>query len=329
MTATTAAAALGWLVRDTFRQARASRLAWLMLAVSALCILLCLSLRIDGSKSVHRPGEIELVAPDEQPLHEPGMRLGRVSLLFGAVRLGVFRDAEAQVHFLQVLLAEWVAGAAGTLLALVWTAGFLPEFLRPDAAAVLLAKPVRRRTLLLGKSLGVLAFVAFQAVLFIGGTWLALGVRTGVWRPGYLWSIPLLTLHFALVYAASVLLAVCSRSTVVAAFGSIVFWALCFGLNFGRHAAVALAATRHGVIGQARGFGRAVEAIYWVLPKPADLMILLDRAVLARDHFAAPAEFEAVQRLGAFHPALSVLSSALFAVALLAVAARELELTDY
>jgi hypothetical protein len=98
-----------------------------------------------------------------------------------------------------------------------------------------------------------------------------------------------------------------------------------FGLNFGRHAAVALAAARRGAIGQARGFGRAVEVIYWVLPKPADLLILLDRAVLARAHFAAPAEFEAVQRLGAFHPALSVLSSALFAAVVLVVAARELE----
>src|SRR5262249_29956278 len=46
--------AVRWLVRDTFRQALASRIFWVMLAVSGLCILACLSVRIQDDVSLHR-----------------------------------------------------------------------------------------------------------------------------------------------------------------------------------------------------------------------------------------------------------------------------------
>jgi hypothetical protein len=72
-----------------------------------------------------------------------------------------------------------------------------------------------------------------------------------------------------------------------------------------------------------------IEAGYWLLPKPADLVILLDRALQADAHFFVQPEFAAVQAMHAFHPALSVLTSALFAAAVLAIAARELATTDY
>src|SRR5262249_52015854 len=77
--------------------------------------------------------------------------------------------------------AVWVADWAGLLLALVWTAGFLPSFLEPASVSVLLAKPVPRWLVLAGKVLGVVAFVGVLAVAFVGATWLALALRTGVW----------------------------------------------------------------------------------------------------------------------------------------------------
>ena len=91
-----------------------------------------------------------------------------------------------------MVLAAGVAGTAGVFLALVWTAGFLPGFLAPRARRSMLAKPVSRRWLFLGKYVGVLAFVFVQTTVLIGGTWLALGARTGVWSTAYLWCIPLL-----------------------------------------------------------------------------------------------------------------------------------------
>ena len=220
-------------------------------------------------------------------------------------------------------------GGRGTLLALIWTAGFLPEFLHPDAASVLLAKPVPRWSLLVGKCLGVLAFLTFHATLFVRGTWLALGLRTGIWEPGYLLCIPLLLLNFAIAYGASSILAVCTRNTTVCVFGSILFWFICFGMNYGRHSIIALPELSSGGAATPELFHWATEAGYWLLPKPADLSILLDRAVKAGDHFGAQPEFAAVERLQAFHPWLSVLSSLAFTAAMLTIAAREFAETDY
>ena len=59
-----------------------------------------------------------------------------------------------------------------------------------------------RWSLLAGKFLGVLVFVAAQNALFVGGTWLALGVRTSVWDPTYFLCIPMLLLHFAVFFSS-------------------------------------------------------------------------------------------------------------------------------
>lgn len=320
---------IGWLTRETLRQARATRLSWLMLGLSALCIISCLGARIEGGRPLMAEGAIELTGPDGAPMTGPNPTPGRLSLAFGAIRIGLFRDGAAEVHFLQVLLAKWVAGAAGTLLALIWTAGFLPEFLQPDAAAVMLAKPVPRWCLLTGKVLGVLAFVAVQAALFFVGTWLALGCRTGTWTTGYLLGIPLLLLNFAIVYGISALLAVGTRNTATCVFGSLVFWLICFGMNYGRHAVVALPMLAKGQSPLSPIARFAVESGYWILPKPADLVLLLDRALDAGDHFRAASEFAAVQQMHAFHPWLSVLTSLAFAAAMLAIASRQLARIDY
>ena len=81
----------------------------------------------------------------------------------------------------------------------------------------------------------MLAFVLAQAVYFVGGTWLALALRTGVWDTAYLLSVPLLLLQFSVFFAFSLLLAVCFRSTVVCVFGLDLLLGLCWAINLARH----------------------------------------------------------------------------------------------
>lgn len=305
----------------------------MMLGVSGMCILVCLSVRVEGGKPLHREGD----SADFLPLHDPQADPGRVvhrgvdiingemTILFGAVRLPLGRDAEDAVRFLQLLLAGGVADTAGILLLLVWTAGFLPAFLEPNAAAVLLAKPMPRGWLLAGKYLGVLAFVGAQATLFVGGTWLALGLRTGVWDPRYLGCIPLLLLHFAVFFSMSVLLAVVTRSTVGCIFGSMVFWFLCWGMNYGRHAILVL--PQHDPLSPLLLW--LVETGYWILPKPADFGLLLVDILRAEHFFALPPVLKTAQAQSGFQPELSVLSSLLFSAVLLIIAAREFAAADY
>src|SRR5271166_6216255 len=144
-----------WLIRGTFRQSMANYVFWVMLAASAVVIFFCLSVHIEGGEPLRPVDDLEVGRPH-----------GQMSLAFGAWHIPLFRDGEAQVHFVLLLLAEWIAGAGGTLLALVWTAGIMPEFLQPANATVLLSKPIPRWVLLMGKYVGVLAFAVFQVTVF-------------------------------------------------------------------------------------------------------------------------------------------------------------------
>jgi ABC-type transport system involved in multi-copper enzyme maturation permease subunit len=324
--------AVRWLVRDTFRQAMATRVFWIMLGVSVLCVVFCLGVSVEGGLDRRQPGDTELYTRDNKPFAGHNPYPATMSLLFGAVRVEVPRDRETGVHMLQVLLATWVAGSAGLLLALVWTAGFLPEFLQPGNASVLLSKPVPRWVLLLGRYLGVVAFVAFQVIVLFFGTWLALGIKTDVWQYSYLIGIPILVLHFAVIYSFSALLAVCTRSTVACIFGAILFWLVCWGVNVGRHYAVALPSLVPGAAPMSPVTALMAEAGYWVLPKPADFVVLLEQVLQTGRHFASPSNWEVFRvtdRQGAFDPGAALLTSLLFAGVMLGLASRQLAQTDY
>jgi len=317
-----------WLIRDTFRQAMANYVFWVMLAASAVVIVFCLSVSIQRGGPLRPADDIALFeAPKKDPQRALDARpRGSLTLAFGAWPIPLGRDGVAAVRDLLLLLAEWVVGAGGTLLALIWTAGFLPEFLQPASATVLLSKPTPRWVLLMGKYLGVLTFAGFQVTVFIVGTWLALGLRTGFWVNSYLWGIPLLLLQFAAVYSFSVLLAVLTRSTLVCVFGSVIFWFLCWGLNYGRHCMLALQSSMPPLGSGLRGM---VEACYWIMPKPVDLGMILQNALQAEDVFRSFEELQTIQRIGEFHPVLSMLTSFAFAVVMIVVAARQLGSTDY
>jgi ABC-type transport system involved in multi-copper enzyme maturation permease subunit len=320
------------LVKDTFRQSMASGLFWLLFGVSTICIFGCLSVSVSGPRSLAAPGESANFLPrfdqdahDSHKLQSSGVAVadGTLSLAFGAVRVAVARDVRAAVRFLQLLMAAGVADTLGLLLTLIWTAGFLPGFLAPQAVAVLLAKPVPRWALLAGKYLGVLTFVLAQATYFVGGTWLALGLRTGVWDPTYLVCIPLLLLQFAVFFGFSLLLAVCARSTVVCVAGSIAFWGICWAINFGRHAVMA-ASTVAGCGKFSPLAVRMADIAYWIMPKPVDLGCLSFDALGAQTHFRPVLEQSGGLSLG-----LSVLTSLAFTVYLLIAAERQFAKMDY
>lgn len=328
---------LGWLTHDTFRQSLAHGIFWVLVAVSLVCIAVCLSVGIHTPPTLANPGEAadflprhDLDARDRERAARSGVTIaeGSMTLGFGAIELPVARDACGAVHFLQLVLACGVADACGLMLAIVWTAGFLPGFLDGRNLAVLLAKPVSRRLLLGGKFAGVLAFVLCHATFFVVGTWLALGVKTGIWDAAYLWSVPLLVAHFAIFFGFSMLLAVISRSTVLCVYGSIMFWLLCWGMNFGRHAIVAESYQAD----QERFAERTValvEAAYWTLPKPADLGIVLYDALGAADSFSQNGAFQSVKDHGDFHPGLSLAASLVFLLLLLTGATRQFASLDY
>lgn len=332
------------LVHDTFRQARASGISTMMLVITALSTVLCLSARISGDVSLHDGREKVYFLPSSssktsmvgsphgpETLAERARREGietvggQMTLAFGAVAIPLGRERADAVHLIELLLGGGVAGTAGVLLALVWTSGFVPAFLEPRTASVLLTKPIRRWELLMGKYLGVLIFVGFQATLFVVCTWLALGVRTRVWDATYLWTIPLLLVQFATYYSFSMFLAVVVRSTVASIFGSVLYWLLAWGINYGRVMAGAIHA--HRALSPLTRM--LVEGAYWLFPKPIDSGLILFNTVDAQQHFEKPVTFVLLESGRAFSPQLSLLSSLALTVGLLILSAYELDSIDY
>jgi ABC-type transport system involved in multi-copper enzyme maturation permease subunit len=321
------------LIQDTFRQARASGLLWMVLGVNGLCIFFCLSIGISGGTTIFQPGETRQFLPpgdqaaqDSTKMARHGVEApkGEITMLFGVIRVRFIHYREELVHFLQLLLAGGVGGMIGILVLLIWTADFLPAFLRPDAVSVLLAKPSPRGLVLVGKYVGVVVFVLSQCMLLVGGTWLALGVKTGVWDPSYLVCIPLLGLQFAVFFGFSLLLAVVWRDFYACVFGSIVFWFTCWGVNFGRNLLVLRWANE-----TPGPLARALEFLYWFLPKPVDLIAIQFAAQKTEGFFTSIMDVKALHASGAFQPELAVVSSLLFAVSTLVLAVFWFRRTDY
>lgn len=319
-----------WMVRDTFRQSVATKLFWAMLGLTALCAVFCFGITVDAPPERPRhPYELPTYVPKGQAGPEvvsEGIRVpdGKVTLGFGLFEYPITKSKTDAVRVILVWLAGVVADTVGVLLALLWTAGFLPTFLEPAAVTVLLAKPAPRWAVLAGKYLGVVLFVALQATAFVGATWFATGAATGVWDGTYWFAVPLLVVNFAVFYAVSALLAVCTRSTVVSVFGTLLFWLLCWAMNFTHHK---LATT--DVPGQRAATGVLVKAGYWTLPKPLDMGGIFFDAMKAEDYASPVPELAAAKARGVYYPELAVLTSLAFAAAALAVAGYEFRQMDY
>lgn len=308
--------ALRWLTRDTFRQAWASGLLAAATIATAIATMFCLSVSIRGDTPIRPldPWEIPAILPKSEAAKlspkdvlpgEVEVPSGEMSVLFGAIRVPLKRSRVEAVRTVEVLLAAGVADTAGVLLALLWTAGFLPAFLDPAAISVMLAKPVPRWTLFAGKVGGIVGVVTLVGLAFLGATGIALGAKTNVWDAYYFAALPLLLVHFLAFFSLSALLAVLWRSPVVAALGSVLGWLGCWAVNYAATASSG---------GQSR-------VLYWLLPKPADLSAILFRALQTT---AGPA----TERFAA-EPELSILTSLLLPVVGLAIAARIFHRADY
>src|SRR5262249_18477663 len=117
----------------------------------------------------------------------------------------------------------------------------------------------------------------------------------------------------------------CTRSTIACVFGTILFWLVCFGVNFGRHSVVTLP----DLSGASSMLRATSEVGYRVLPKPIDMDMLLDQLLLTDEHFGRYPLYKHVEDAQRWDPMLGLFTSLLFAAAMLAMASRQLAQTDY
>jgi ABC-type transport system involved in multi-copper enzyme maturation permease subunit len=155
-------------------------------------------------------------------LHEPCLFFGSLPLPFLRRSLG------RMVYWTEDTLVNGIGAWVAVMIGVVVTAFFIPNMLRKGSVDLLLAKPIRRPTLLVYKYLGGLTFVFLNTAVAVFGVWLALGLRSGIWAAGFLLTVLLLSFFFAILYAVSALFAVLTRSAVVAILLTFVAWFVFF-----------------------------------------------------------------------------------------------------
>lgn len=138
-------------------------------------------------------------------------------------------------------LYSWVGigiwlGWGATALALLSTAGMIPELVSGGTIEMTLCKPIARMRLFLTKYCAGLLFVALQAFVFSFGAILVIGIRGGAWDMRPLLIVPIMVAFFSFLHAISVLVGIVTRSTLVALIAVILCWLAIGGLGFAENA---------------------------------------------------------------------------------------------
>jgi ABC-type transport system involved in multi-copper enzyme maturation permease subunit len=164
--------------------------------------------------------------------------------------------------------------------------------LRKGTVDLLLVKPLRRVTLLVYKYFGGLMFIFLNTAFAVGGVWLAIGLRSGVWAVGFLFTILVITYFFAILYAVSTMFAVLTRSTIVAILMTCFIWGFLFVVGFAYQlvdrtyqAKKNENAAKEELYSEG-WFPTGVRFIHFVLPRTRDLDLLTSR-LLIRDLLTA------------------------------------------
>lgn len=194
------------IIVDGFREALDRKIFWVLIGLSTLIAITMVCIGLEQDRVTFFFGWLDV----ETDRFNPFSGLGRSNVV-GAV-----------VYFLLDMLLAWM----GVMLMLVATAGVFPNFLRHGGIDVVLGKPITRSRLFFYKYLSGLVFVFVQAVFFVGVTFLVMGLRWGIWAPGYLLAAPLLVLLFSYIFCVSVLVGVKTRSTVAALLLTVGAWVM-------------------------------------------------------------------------------------------------------
>lgn len=304
------------LIVDTFRESLDRKIFWVMLLISVL---------VAGAMACF------------------GFEPNRITILFGtyAIESDIFTYNNAvRTELIASLLVEWIAdvvlGFFGILLALIATAGFFPAMMERGGIEVLLSKPLPRWKLILGKYIGSLTFMAFQALIFVTLTFFVAGLRWNIWLPRYFLVVPLMILLFSFLYCVSTLVAVYTRSTVAVILLTIIAWVAFAGVQSG-----ADSFEMYPELKKYRSAYNGLRVARWVIPKTSDVTLLARKWTGA----ASPADLithreardqemidraDSAERLRLdLHPVAVIGSSLLFEAAVLAIAMWHFSRKDF
>lgn len=236
------------------------------------------------------------------------------------------------VYWIEDYMVNGFGSWIGILVAVVLTSFFVPNMLGKGTVDMLVVKPIHRFVLLLYKYIGGLWFVFLNTAFAVGGVWLMIGLRTGIWAPGFLVSIPGITFYFAILYAVSVLTAVLTRSPIVCILVTVLVWAMLWGDGIGYSILTAFRKEPE-VKAQADDIPPWVyttaDAVHFVLPRTKDLDVLLTKTIGGELLTEAEYKSNGYDKLPDINWAESLIVSGVFIAVLLGLACWRFSVKDY
>lgn len=299
-----------YFLLDDWQNLLAGRHLWVLLGSILLAIALCLTVRITGPGMVRVEDELEAA-----------VEKGELVILWGLVRTEMFRGPEEAVQLVHCWLIRWGLGPVGILLCLACTAGAIPAFLQSGSSILVFTSPVSRYSIALYKHLAIVLFMSVLAAGFSLGTAVGLALATGYWPGSGLAAVGVFAIALAAFLGFSLLLGAVMRSQAAALVGNVLFWLVCYAINVSHWRAMA----QH----LAHVSSPAIASLpYWCLPKPADLLVLLDNLSGGSGHFASLPEVLGIATGAEFNPWWSISTSLPFGLVTTLLAGWELQSTE-
>lgn len=198
-----------------------------------------------------------------------------------------------------------------TFLAIFATAHLVPRMQEKGTIDLYLSRPVSRISLLGSRYVAGLALTAVNLLYLIGSIWLIIMWKTGVTHPRFLLSGAVILFAIASLLAFSFLVGVVTSSTNVSIMAT-------YGIFF--VAAILVTHERIEAVMRSELGARTVHALYWILPKTAELgRVVVETVAGTRLHSDAAVTL----------PLAPMLSTALFGLACLGLAGYLFQRKDF
>lgn len=196
------------ILLDQYRELNNRKLFWIALGLSGLVVI---AFALIGEED----GNISILS------WQTGIPL---------TALGLTKATLYKMLFLNFGVNFWLAWLT-TILALITTAGMIPDFITSGSIDLALSKPIGRVRLYMTKYVAGLLFVALQITVFTVASFFVMGLRGGTWEPAVFLAIPLVIIFFSYLFSVCALLGLLTRSTIAALLLTLLFWFVLFSLN--------------------------------------------------------------------------------------------------
>ncbi|GEM_PF-151541 len=197
------------IFKDAYRELNAKRLFWIVVGVSVLVVAL-----------------FAIIGNNDRGLTILGYTIEVPFLSTRAVSSAGFY----KFVFSTIGVNFWLTWGA-TILALISTAGMIPDFVASGSIDMALCKPIGRLRLFLTKYAAGLLFVALPVLVFSAGAFLVIGIRGKSWEPSLFLAVPIVLVCFSYLFCVCALVGIVTRSGITALLVTLVFWVLIWVLN--------------------------------------------------------------------------------------------------